>query len=150
MTQSPCLDIAREPSTPSTGFALEVTNSAYPPLSLSMAGYTASRHSYQPFWSNGVPLVKVGGVMFQFMCLGTIGRGQLSSIRLSHWKGLGAHLFLGYELFPLPECSSGTLHTQYWLCFLSDQLHLPGSQLECCWAIQLPGALARPSSHMGK
>lgn len=149
MTQSPCLDIAREPSTASTGFALEVTNSAYPPLRWSMAGYTASRH-IGPFWSNGVPLVKVGGVMFQFMCLGAIGKGQLSSVRLSHWKGLGAHLFPGYELFPLPERSSGTLHTQYWLCFLSHQLHLPGSQLECCWAIQLPGALARPSSHMGK
>ena len=100
INQPPCWDITRKSFIPSPGSTLEVTSSIRPPLSLNIAGYTASRNSYQSFGSNGIPTVRMGGVT-QLMCLGRMDKGRLSSSRLSPWKRLGATLSLGYELFLL-------------------------------------------------
>lgn len=68
--------------------------------------------------------------------------------RFSKGEGLVATLSLGFELITLPMHSRGTLHTQYWLCSGSNQLCLPTSWCEGCWAAQLQDVSASPSSQM--
>ena len=73
---------------------------------------------------------------------GRKGRGLLQatfsfSSRLPVLEGHRATLFLGYKLIPLPLHSIRSLHAQYWLCSGGDQLCLPSSLFQCCWAALL-------------
>ena len=67
---------------------------------------------------------------------------------LFSWEGLEFTFSPSYELMPLPICSTRMFHW-YWLCSGCNQLCPPTSQLECCWASQFPGVVAKLSGQLG-
>lgn len=113
--------------------------------------------------------------LFQCHCLQGYWMGYTASCVLwfgfivNHAEGC-IHSEQGCKLFPLPlqsrktdskagkslcglDSSLPAPHVP-WLnsatgCFADDQFCLPDSLLECCWAKQLPGVLARLSGQAG-
>lgn len=86
--------------------------------------------------------------MSQPPCLGRKGRSHSRLLPVSQTVcslERARSPFLDCGSFPLPVCSTRSLHTQYWLCS-EDNLFC---SLFCQWAPPLPGMVSSPSGKIG-